>query len=141
MPSAPQTLYDPLRRKEVAATPEERVRQWFIAVLEQSFRVPRHQMMSEVQMHFGSKPWRADILVYDHAQKPLVIVECKREDVELDGVVLEQALRYHAVLHAPFLFLTNGRNTYLYKREATAVHPLDHIPLYEEMAAAAAGKG
>ena len=138
MPSAPKTLYDPLRRKEVAATPEERERQWFIAVLEQSFRVPRHQMMSEVQMHFGSKPWRADILVYDRRQEPLVIVECKREEVEIDAAVLEQALRYHAVLHAPYLFLTNGRSTCLYRRRGDAVTPLDHIPSYEEMVASAA---
>ena len=58
-------IWDPLRRKMVALTPEERVRQWFIGVLQEVAQVPRHQMMSEVEMHFGDadKVWRADILV------------------------------------------------------------------------------
>ena len=127
------SYWDPLRRKEVAATPEERVRQWFIAELEHRFCVPRHLMMSEVQMRFGRKPWRADILVYDRAGQPLAIVECKREDVPLDADVLEQALRYHAVLKAPFLFLTNGRQTLLYRRTPEGLVALDHVPAFEEM--------
>ena len=57
------TLWDPLRRKEVAATPEERVRQWFIVQLRDVFKVPMHMMMSECALMFGGKRYRADILV------------------------------------------------------------------------------
>ena len=46
-------LYDPLRRKEVAATPEEQVRQWFIGVLRDSCGVPAHLMMSEAGLKLG----------------------------------------------------------------------------------------
>ena len=42
-----QAIWDPLRKKEVALTPEERVRQWCIGVLNNSFGVPLHMMMSE----------------------------------------------------------------------------------------------
>lgn len=130
------TYWDPLRRKEVAATPEEQVRQWFIGILERQCKVPRHQMMSEVQMRFGTKPWRADILVYDHQQQPLAIVECKRETQPLDAGVMEQALRYHAVQKAPYVFLTNGAATCAFLRGPQGFSPLDHLPDYEEMNAA-----
>ena len=58
------TVWDPLRRKEVALTPEEEVRQWFIGdVLHDGMGVPLHMMMSEVSLSFGDKAWRADIVV------------------------------------------------------------------------------
>ena len=132
MPEA--TIYDPLRRKDVALTPEERVRQWFIDLLRTSARVPAHQMMSEVQLQYGSgKVWRADIVVYGHGGAPLAVVECKRPDVEITKEVLEQALRYNIILKVPFIFLTNGNLTYICRRNGDSYEFLDKAPVYEEM--------
>ena len=128
-----ELIWDPLRRKEVAATPEERVRQWFIMQLRDAFGVPEHMMMSEVGFRFGAKNWRADIVVYDRAAAPLAVVECKRPDVALDARVLEQAMRYNSVLGVRFLFVTNGKMTYLYRLEGETFVPMDHLPSYEEM--------
>jgi hypothetical protein len=72
-----QTIWDPLRKKEVALTPEERVRQWFICVLSQNMEVPMHMMMSEAGFKLGGKQFRADIIVYDRSACPLIVVECK----------------------------------------------------------------
>ncbi|MCQ2153258.1 MAG: type I restriction enzyme HsdR N-terminal domain-containing protein [Bacteroidales bacterium] len=126
-------MWDPLRRKEVADTPEESVRQWFIGVLENSAGVPRHMMMSEVAFKFGDKPFRADILVYDRNLKPLAVVECKRPDVEITGGVAEQAMRYNSVLDVGFIFLTNGDRTLLFRREGGVFVPKAAMPSYEEM--------
>ena len=127
-------IYDPLRRKDVPLTPEERVRQWFISQLETAAGVPRHQMMSEVALEYGSgKKWRADIVVYGRGGVPLADVECKRPDVEITKDVLEQALRYSAVLHVPFLFLTNGHLTYICRKTGDGYAFLDRAPVYEEM--------
>ena len=52
-----------MRRKNVAATPEEQVRQWFIGILSGTLGVPHHMMMSEVPMKYGVKSWRADIVL------------------------------------------------------------------------------
>ena len=71
-------IWDPLRKKDVARTPEETVRQWFINILHSNFQVPLHMMMSEAGLKLGEKQYRADILVYDRKTQPLVIVECKR---------------------------------------------------------------
>jgi type I site-specific restriction endonuclease len=90
-------------------------------------------MMSEVGFKFGAKPWRADILVYDRAGAPLAVVECKRPEVALDARVVEQAMRYNSVLGVRFLFLTNGKMTYLYRLEGERFVPMDAVPTYEEM--------
>lgn len=133
-----ETIYDPLRRKDVRLTPEEKVRQWFIGLLNSSAGVPLHQMMSEVPLKYGSgKVWRADIVVYGRGAQPLAIVECKRPDVEITREVLEQALRYNIILNVPFLFLTNGRATYICRRKdgegELSYEFLDRAPVYEEM--------
>ena len=131
-----EMIYDPLRRKDVALTPEERVRQWFIEQLRTAAGVPLHQMMSEVALEYGArKKWRADIVVYGRGGTPMAVVECKRPDVEITKEVLEQALRYNAVLQVPFLFLTNGHLTYICRKTEDGYEFLDKAPVYEEMLA------
>ena len=109
------------------------MRQWFIVQLRDAFGVPEHMMNSEVGFKFGAKSWRADILVYDRAGQPLAVVECKRPDVALDAHVIEQAMRYNSVLGVRFLFVTNGKMTYLYGLKGDTFVPLDRIPSFEEM--------
>jgi len=121
-----------LRKKEVAETPEESVRQWFIEQL-LAKGVPKGLMNGEVFMRLGSKPYRADILIYDRSGQALAVVECKRPEVEISQIVADQALRYHGALDVKFIFLTNGKNTYIYKRQDGGFVPFDHLPSYEEM--------
>ncbi|MBR5385405.1 MAG: type I restriction enzyme HsdR N-terminal domain-containing protein [Bacteroidales bacterium] len=130
-----QTIYDPLRRRDVALTPEEQVRQWFIGVLSEEFKIPRHMMMSEVPMQFGDarKQYRADIVVYDRAASPLMIVECKRPDVAISQDVIDQALRYHSVMDVAYIVLTNGHSTYMFGRSGSGFIPLSSIPSWDTM--------
>ena len=67
-----EVIWDPLRKKEVLLTPEEKVRQWCISVLIQHCKVPAHMMMSEAGFKLGEKQFRADILVYDRKAQPLM---------------------------------------------------------------------
>ena len=126
-------MWDPLRKKEVASTPEEQVRGWFIVQLRDVMGVPEHMMMSELGMKFGNKQYRADILVYARGGAPLAVVECKRPEVELTAAVLEQAMRYNMVLGVKWLIVTNGRTTYIYKRSGTQFVPSAEVPSYEQM--------
>lgn len=125
------TVFDPLRKREVAATPEEQVRQWFICILKDSIKVPMHMMMSEAAFKWGEKKYRADILVFDRQGRPLMVVECKRPDVELTESVALQALRYNAVLNVRWIFLTNGRKTLIFKRNGDMFAPASELPEYE----------
>ena len=126
-------IWDPLRKKEVARTPEEEVRQWFIGVLTSKFQVPLHMMMSEAGLKLGEKQFRADILVYDRKTQPLVIVECKRPEVELTQEVLDQAIRYNMVLDVKYIIITNGTKTYVCGKQDGKYIFLTSFPTYNEM--------
>ena len=106
-----------------------------IGVLAEVSGVPRHQMMSEVELHFGSsdKLWRADILVYGQGGTPLAVVECKRPEVALTPSVLEQALRYNLVLGVKCLLISNGNETRVFVRSGDSWTGADHFLTYEEM--------
>ena len=128
-----QTIWDPLRKKEVALTPEERVRQWCIGVLNNSLNVPLHMMMSEVGFKLGGKQFRADILIYDRSAKPLAVVECKRPEVELTKEVLDQAIRYNMVLNVKYMIITNGTKTYICEKGEGGYRFIDKVPKYIDM--------
>ena len=127
------TIWDPLRKKHVALTPEEHVRQWFIGVLANQMQVPMHMMMSEVGFKLGEKPFRADVLVYDRKLQPVVIVECKRPEVELTMEVLDQAVRYNMVLDVKIIIITNGHKTFICRKTETGYGFMDTLPKYEEI--------
>ena len=126
-------IWDPLRKKEVARTPEEVVRQWFIGVLNSNFQVPLHMMMSEAGLKLGDKQFRADILVYDRKAQPLVIVECKRPEVELTQDVLDQAIRYNMVLDVKYIIITNGTRTCVCGKQDGKYAFMKALPTYNEM--------
>lgn len=128
------TIWDPLRKKEVALTPEERVRQWCIGVMSAQMEVPLHMMMSEAGFRLGEKQLRADIIVFDRNARPLMVVECKRPEVELTREVLDQAIRYNTVLNVRYIMITNGARTVICgKRNDGGYGFIDHIPKYTEM--------
>lgn len=132
-----RTVFDPLRRKEVALTPEEQVRQWCIKVLSDDLGVPLHMMMSEAGFKLGDKQFRADILVYDRKARPLAVVECKRPEVEMSKEVLDQAIRYNMVLNVRYVIITNGRQTFACSRTEDQGDVryvfIDKVPSYAEM--------
>lgn len=132
-----RTVFDPLRRKEVALTPEEEVRQWCIKVLAGQLQVPMHMMMSEAGFKLGEKKFRADIIVYDRQARPLAVVECKRPEVELSREVLDQVVRYNMVLNVTYMIITNGRQTFACRRMEIdgKLHYsfIDKVPSYNEM--------
>lgn len=120
-------IWDPLRKKMVALTPEERVRQWFIGVLKESLKVPEYMMMSEVSLKLGDKPFRADILVYGRDTAPLMVVECKRPETAMDREVLEQALKYNLVLGVRYIAITNGERTFGFRSTGDPQVPFEQI--------------
>ena len=135
--ATPKQIWDPLRKKMVALTPEEGVRQGFISLLQSQMKVPVYMMMSEVAMKYGEgvlkKNFRADILVFDRKLKPLMVVECKRPDVELTGNVIEQVLKYNMVLDVKYIVITNGTNSYICRRSGDRFEFIESSPVYEEM--------
>jgi len=117
----------------VRNTPEEAVRQWFISVLHEGMGVPEHMMGSEVSFRHGSKDYRADILVYDRSARAIMIVECKRPEVELNQEVVDQAIRYNNELDVKYMAVTNGHKTFMFKRSGGGWEFLQKAPTWEDM--------
>lgn len=130
-------IFDPLRKKWVRLTPEERVRQDWIGALAGRFGVPPTHMMSEVALKCGDKSMRADIVIYGRDLRPRCVIECKEPSVKLGRQVLDQALRYNMLLRVPFICITNGTGTVVCGKDSDGRYRLlEHFPDYGEMTAA-----
>lgn len=111
-------LYDPLRRKWVARTPEEEVRQAVIAWLRDERHIPFVRMASEYGFMYNRRHFRADVVVFDRQLRPFLLAECKAPGVRLDAAVVEQVLRYTRVLTVTFILITDGTVSRLLRRRA-----------------------
>lgn len=105
------TIFDPLRKKQVALTPEEGVRQAVIAWLRDTVGIPEVRMQSEWSFKYNNLTYRADIVAFDRNLNPEILVECKAPDIAIDATVIEQVIRYIRVLKVKNIVVTNGTAT------------------------------
>ena len=127
------TVFDPLRRRYCALTPEEEVRQKVLYLLVEHLGVPPGLLAVEYSIKVNGLDKRCDAVVFGRDGEPLMIVECKAPSVKLTQDTLEQALRYHSVLHPKFLMLYNGNDCFCFKIEDGKLNALDHLPTYQEL--------
>ena len=102
-------VLDPVRRRWVALTPEEEVRQLTIRMLHSHYNYPLELMQVEGAITLNGMTRRCDIVLYNTDGQPQMIVECKKPEVAITQKVCDQACRYNTVLRVPHLLLTNGR--------------------------------
>ncbi|MDE6449149.1 MAG: type I restriction enzyme HsdR N-terminal domain-containing protein [Muribaculaceae bacterium] len=105
-------VLDPLRRRLVALTPEEWVRQHFVHFLVACKGYPVGLMGNEVSVVLNDTARRCDTIIYDRSGNPWMIVEYKAASIPVTQSVFEQILRYNIVLKAPYLTVSNGMQTY-----------------------------
>ena len=108
-------IFDIIRKKAVALTPEEMVRQHILHYLIGEKQCPKSLVAVEMTLSYNTMSRRCDIVVYGRESKPLMIVECKAPDVKLNQQVFDQAARYNEVLQVPYLFITNGHECFCAK--------------------------
>ncbi|MEL6607132.1 MAG: type I restriction enzyme HsdR N-terminal domain-containing protein [Bacteroidota bacterium] len=101
-------ILDVVRKRYVRLTPEEWVRQHFLHYLIGHLAYPRALFKLEQGVRYNRLRHRADILVYDRAAKPLLLVECKAPHVPLNHDTWSQIARYNASMNARLLVMTNG---------------------------------
>lgn len=97
-----------LRRKYVALTPEEEVRQRFVSYLLEKKGFPKELLANEVELSIGNKNLRCDTVAYNTSLQPIVIVEYKKPEVKLSQKVFNQLLDYNSILKVKYLVMTNG---------------------------------
>lgn len=101
-------ILDVLRRRYVALTPEEWVRQSFVHYLIEHLGYPAALLANEVSLQVGQKQLRADSVLYDRRLKPRMIIEYKAPTVQLTQKVFDQISAYNLLLHVDYLIISNG---------------------------------
>lgn len=130
-----QEIFDIVRKRFVALTPEEWVRQHVLHFLSLEKSVPLSLMAVEKSLKINTLVKRADIVIHERSGRALMLVECKAPGVQITQQVFDQAARYDMVFHVNFLLITNGMANYCcrfdYVENTYAFLP--EIPSYAEM--------
>ena len=121
-------VFDPLRRKYVALTPEEWVRQHFVNFLIEQRDYPSGLMANEVSLNLNGLSRRCDV-------RPRVIVEYKRPTVRITQKVFDQISRYNIVMQVDYLIISNGLDHYCCKMdyEHQTYAFIQNIPNFSEV--------
>lgn len=129
------TVWDQVRMKYVAFTPEENVRQHFVSYLISAKGYPATHLMNEVSLNLNGLSRRCDTVAYDRQLTPKVIVEYKAPTVQITKQVFEQISRYNLVLKVDYLIVSNGIRHYCVKMdyENGTYSFLTEMPSYPEL--------
>ena len=125
-------IFDPLRKCNVALTPEEWVRQHFVNYLVNHKGYPTTLTANEVAIKLNDTSRRCDTVVYDKQLQPRVIVEYKAPTVKITKDVFAQISRYNLVLKVDYLIISNGLQHYCCKMdyEKQSFNFMQEIPEY-----------
>ena len=127
-------VFDPIRKKYVKLTPEEEVRQHVIRMLTGCYGYPETHLAVEYGFKYNKLTYRADIVVFNRALSPVLLVECKAPDVKLTEAVIDQVVRYNKVLDVPYIFITNGELSYLCRRDSEGDYlQCPQLPSFEDL--------
>lgn len=130
------TIFDEIRGRFVALTPEEWVRQHFVNFLVRHKGYPIGLMANEVQLRVGQKVLRCDSVLYSPRLQPRIIIEYKAPSVALSRETILQAAAYNYILHADYIFLSNGLNHLCFSIDHSSrrIKPLAGVPAYKDLA-------
>lgn len=126
-------VFDRLRGKWVALTPEEWVRQHFVNFLIEYRHFPEVRMANEVSLLHNGCRRRCDTIVYDDFAQPIAIVEYKAPDISITERVFDQIARYNMVLHVHLLIVSNGMKHYCCRIEDENYYFLKDVPSYDNL--------
>lgn len=128
-------IFDAVRGKHVALTPEEWVRQCFVSFLIKDRNVPAARIANEVGIQQNGCRRRCDSVIYDGAACPLAICEYKAPSVHISEKVFDQIVRYNMELGVSLLIVSNGLKHYCCRVSAATSQYffLSDIPSYPQM--------
>ena len=128
-------IFDILRKKHLVLTPEEWVRQHFVNYIINNLAYPKALIKVEGGLSYNQLPKRTDIVVFDRAGHPWMIIECKAPSVEINQSALQQASAYNASLRAKYLVVSNGIRHFYFETdwELSQVKQLEAMPVYSDI--------
>ena len=130
-------IFDEVRKKYVALTPEEWVRQHFIMYLIKQKQVPAGLIILEKKLIMNKMSRRPDILIHNRQGEAVMIVECKAPEVNITQDTFDQVARYNSVLSVQYLVVTNGLQHFCCQMDyqGNTYRFMEDIPEYNEMTA------
>ena len=128
-------IFDVIRRRYVALTPEEWVRQHFVHFLLAHKGYPQALMANEVQVQLNGTKKRCDTVLYRRDLTARMIVEYKAPEIEITQKVFDQITRYNMVLKVDYLIVSNGLQHYCCRidYEHNSYTFLQDIPEYQNL--------
>jgi hypothetical protein len=105
-------VFDPVRKRHVSLTAEEWVRQHFLHFLINHKKVPPSLIAIEKAIQYNHLSKRCDLVVYNRDRLPVLIVECKAPEIEINQDVFRQVAMYNMTLKVKYLVVTNGLDHY-----------------------------
>jgi hypothetical protein len=129
------TLFDPVRKRHVAATPEEKVRQAVIRYLIDTVKVPPNLMGVEFSLSVlePGNFHRVDIVAWRPGEgqlSPWLLVECKEPGSRIDDEVAWQAAGYLKRIPCRYVMLTNGKDTRWLERAGADYRLAPGLPFF-----------
>lgn len=133
-------IYSHLRKKFLIKTPEELVRQEYLLKIVNHYGYTLDQIGEEVSVTSkGSGQARADFLIWrsieDKKSKkpPIIVIECKADNVTINKKVYGQGENYARIIGAPFFVTHNNNETKYWRvkkdRMPGYIEELEDIPL------------
>ena len=124
-----------IRKKYLLFTPEEKVRQIFIHYLIEEKQVPKSRIRSEYYLKWNNLAKRCDIVVFSENVYPLVIIECKKETINISNHTLSQLARYNLKLQVEYLVATNAKQTFVFQlnKAKNKFEPIKELPNYDQL--------
>lgn len=128
-------IFDILRHRYVALTPEEWVRQHFVHFLIDYKKYPSALMANEVQIRLNGTQKRCDTVLYRRDLTAQMIMEYKAPDIPIKQAVFDQITRYNMVMKVDYLIVSNGMQHYCCKMDYKQNHYifLSDIPEYHSL--------
>ena len=128
-------IFDIIRKRYIALTPEEWVRQHFVSYLISYKGYPLGLIGNEISLRLNGQNRRCDTVIYDIYGSPLMIIEYKAPHITLNQEVFNQVIRYNIALKVKYLLVSNGINHYccVMDYDNMCPHFLKEIPDYNEL--------
>jgi len=128
-------IFDGFRRRWVALTPEEWVRQNFARYLTEEKHFPASLVAIERSLRMNQRDFRTDIVLFSKSGNPLIVIECKAPEVKISQQVFDQIARYNLDLRVSYLIVTNGLTHYCCRFDQSELSYtfLPEIPDYKEI--------
>ena len=122
------------------ATPEEKIRQRIVDFLHDEMAIPYAAMETEIPVSYfvAGEKGRMDVVVYglkEGQRCPVMVVECKAEEIEMTEAVYIQAKRYSEIIDIPVLMVTNGieLDILAWNYETENYDAIEYLPVYSEL--------